>query len=167
MILIVSCELITDDKLKYEDTKFFEEEASLTVLTKVARDIYDTVCGRKNGSGGCIDGSCLFVRTRVVATRFCQRGYLLQYLTEEQRSLPDGCQLMLIHSTKCHPELAEEGTEYDWGAAQTMVSQSKTCGEANKRPKIGKPKSQPSENKPEDGVFSSSKTASACKQTIE
>jgi hypothetical protein len=35
MISIFSCESITNDKIKYEDTKFFGKEASLMVLTEV------------------------------------------------------------------------------------------------------------------------------------
>jgi hypothetical protein len=35
MISIFLCESITNDKLKYEDTKFFGKEASLMVLTEV------------------------------------------------------------------------------------------------------------------------------------
>jgi hypothetical protein len=58
------CESITNDKLKqYEDTKFFGKEASLLDgSTDRGGDIYDVyaVVGKKNGSGGCIEGSGLF-----------------------------------------------------------------------------------------------------------
>jgi hypothetical protein len=49
---------------------------------------------------------------------FVNEVILLQCFTE-QRSLPAGCcQLMLIRSPKCHPKLAGEGIECDWGAAK-------------------------------------------------
>ena len=49
---------------------------------------------------------------------------LLQYFTE-QRSVPAGCQLTLIRSPKCHPELAGEGIEYDWAAAKQWYRRQK------------------------------------------
>jgi hypothetical protein len=73
------------------------------------RDIYDahTVGRKKNGSGGLIEGSGLFA---LVSSQpdFVNEVTLFQYFTE-QRSVPAGCQLMLIRSPKCHPELAGEG----------------------------------------------------------
>jgi hypothetical protein len=49
---------------------------------------------------------------------------LLQYFIE-QRSVPAGCQLMLIRSPKCRPELAGEGIEYDWAAAKQWYRRQK------------------------------------------
>ena len=42
---------------------------------------------------------------------------LLQHYSEK-RSIDGGCHIALIRSPKCHPELAGEGIEYDWGAAK-------------------------------------------------
>jgi hypothetical protein len=68
-----------------------------------------TVGGKKNGSGGRIEGPALF---ELVSSQpdFVNEVTLLQYFTE-QRSVPAGCQLMLIHSPKCRPELAGEGID--------------------------------------------------------
>jgi hypothetical protein len=42
-----------------------------------------------------------------------------------QHSVPAGCQLMLIRSPKCHPELAGEGIEYDWAATKQWYRRQK------------------------------------------
>jgi hypothetical protein len=62
------------------------------------------VGGKKNRSGGRIEGSGLF---ELASSRpdFVNEVTLLHYFTE-QRSGTAGCQLMLIRSPKCHPELA-------------------------------------------------------------
>jgi hypothetical protein len=110
--------------LKYKDTKFYGKEASLKGTYR-GRDIDDayTVGGKKNGIGGRIEGSGLF---ELVSSQpdFVNEVTLLQYFTE-QRSLPAGCQLMLIRSPKCHPELAGEGIEYDWSAAKQWYRRQK------------------------------------------
>jgi hypothetical protein len=63
----------------------------------------------KNGSGGRIEGPGLF---ELVSSQpdFVNEVTLLQYFTEH-RSVPAGCQLMLIRSPKCRPELAGEGID--------------------------------------------------------
>jgi hypothetical protein len=79
-------------KLENEDTKFFGKEASLMVLEEWKR--------RSPGSFELVSSQPDFVNEVT----------LLQYFTE-QRSVPAGCQLMLIHSPKCRPELAGEGID--------------------------------------------------------
>jgi hypothetical protein len=83
------------------------------------RDTYDayTVGGKMNGIGGRIEGSGLFELVSSQPDFVNEVITLLQYFTE-QRSVPAGCQLMLIRSPKRHPELAGEGIEYDWAAAK-------------------------------------------------
>ena len=48
---------------------------------------------------------------------FVEEKTLLQYHAES-RSIEDGQQILLIRSPKCHPEVAGEGIEYDWGGAK-------------------------------------------------
>ena len=50
---------------------------------------------------------------------FVREKTLLQYHAES-RSKTDGCQIMMIRSPKCHPEIAGEGIEYDWAAAKSF-----------------------------------------------
>jgi hypothetical protein len=80
--------------------------------TNRGRDIYDasTIGGKKNGIRGRIEGSGL---SELVSSQpnFVNEVTLYQYFTE-QRSVPADCQLTLIRSRKCHPELAGEGIEY-------------------------------------------------------
>jgi hypothetical protein len=78
---------------------------------------------RKHRNGAPIEGSGLF---ELMSSQpdFVNEITLLQYFTE-QRSLPAGCQLTLIRSPKCHPELAGEGIEYDWAAAKQFYRRQK------------------------------------------
>jgi len=57
---------------------------------------------------------------------------LLQYHAES-RSKSDGCQIMVIRSPKCHPEIAGEGIEYDWAAAKTFYRRLKKEDKDTKR----------------------------------
>jgi hypothetical protein len=95
------------------------ERGGIVDGTYRGRDIYDeyTVSGKKNGSGGCIEGSALFELVSSQPEIVNEVTLLLQYFTK-QRSVPAGCQLMLIHSPKCHPELTGEIIEYNWAAAK-------------------------------------------------
>jgi hypothetical protein len=70
--------------------------------------------GRKNGSGGRIEGTVLF---ELLSSQpdFVNEVTLLQYFAE-QRLVPAGW--LSIDANPCHPELAGEGIEYEsWGAA--------------------------------------------------
>jgi hypothetical protein len=94
------------------------------VLTKVKPSMMPIPSvGRKNRNGAPIEGSGLF---ELMSSQpdFVNEITLLQYFTE-QRSLPAGCQLTIIRSPKCHPELAGEGIEYDWAAAKQFYRRQK------------------------------------------
>jgi hypothetical protein len=77
----------------------------------------------ETSSGGRTEGSGLF---ELVSSQpdFVNEVTLLQYFTE-QRSVAAGCQLMLICSPKCRPELDGEGIEYDWGATKQWYRRQK------------------------------------------
>ena len=101
------------------------ERGFLDSGTYKGKAIYDayTVGGKKHRSGAPIEGSGLF---DLMSSQpdFVNEITLLQYFTE-QRSLPAGCQLTIIRSPKCHPELAGEGIEYDWAAAKQFYRRQK------------------------------------------
>jgi hypothetical protein len=95
------------------------------------KDIFDAhTVSRKKNSGVLIDGTGLYA---YVSTQpdFEHEVTLLQLFTE-QRSVPAGCQMMLIRSLKCHPELAGEGIEYDWAAAKQWYPRQKLSDKRTK-----------------------------------
>lgn len=57
---------------------------------------------------------------------FVNEKTLLQ-LHAEARSIQSGCEIILIRSPKCHPEVAGEGIEYDWAAAKNKYRSTKLC----------------------------------------
>ena len=71
--------------------------------------------GLKDNLGQVIPGTAL---KEIIANLkdFAEEKTLLQ-TKAESRSTAD-CQIMLIRSPKCHPELAGEGIEYDWAGVK-------------------------------------------------
>jgi hypothetical protein len=62
---------------------------------------------------------------------FEQEKTLLQHHAES-RSSEGGCQIYLIRSPKCHPELAGEGIEYSWAAAKIQYRRLKLKDKGSK-----------------------------------
>jgi hypothetical protein len=94
MISIFSCESITNDKLKYEDNKFFGKEASLMVVTEVETSMMRIrLVGRRMEAEFALKVPVYF---DLVSSQpdFVKEVTLLQCFTE-QRSVPAGCQSML------------------------------------------------------------------------
>jgi hypothetical protein len=85
MISIFSCESITNDKLKYEDTKFFGKEASLMVLlTEVETSLMRIrLVGRRMEAEVAlkVPGSFELVSSQ---PDFVNEVTLLQYFTEQR-----------------------------------------------------------------------------------
>jgi hypothetical protein len=103
MISIFLCESITNDKLKYEDTKFFGKEASLMVLTEVETSVMRIrLVGRRMEAE-------VTLKVPIYLNSFLRNQILSMRLPG---AVPAGYQLMLICSLKCHLELAGEGIEY-------------------------------------------------------
>jgi DNA-binding transcriptional regulator YbjK len=104
---------------------------------------------KKNESEGRIEGSG-FIWTPVVATRLCQRGYPSS-ISHRTAFIAGIAGWLSIDADPIAQTVIQSWLERVLnmtGCCQTMVSQSKTCGEANKRQvsKIGHPKSQPSKS---------------------
>lgn len=86
-----------------------------SLVGQALEDAY-TVGGKKDKYGQKVPGSSLSAIVSALPD-FVNEVTLLQYYAEK-RSIQAGCQIMLIRSPKCHPELAGEGIEYDWAAAK-------------------------------------------------
>lgn len=81
--------------------------------------------GQKDMFGDFISGTGL---KEILASlpNFLNEKTLLQYHAEA-RLIPNGSQIMLIRSPKCHPEIAGEGIEYDWAGAKSYYCRAKLC----------------------------------------
>lgn len=75
-----------------------------------------TMDGRSDPMGNPIEGTSLKAMLAALPD-FQQEKTLLQHHVEG-RSVPNGQQIMLIRSPKCHPEVAGEGIEYAWAVAK-------------------------------------------------
>jgi len=81
--------------------------------------------GRKDEYGDLEEGTSLKEMVGNL-TDFVNEKTLLQ-LHAEARSIQSGCEIILIRSPKCHPEVAGEGIEYDWAAAKNKYRSTKLC----------------------------------------
>jgi hypothetical protein len=76
-----------------------------------------TMDGRSDHIGNPIDGTSLKAMLAALPD-FQQEKTLLQHDVEGRSAIPNGQQITLIRSPKCHPEVAGEGIEYAWAVAK-------------------------------------------------
>ncbi len=97
-----------------------------------ADKLWDTysIKPKKDAFGNVLPGTGL--REMVSALPdFVDEKTLLQHHAES-RSIEDGCQITMIRSPKCHPELAGEGIEYDWAVAKKFYRMMKMADKKTK-----------------------------------